>query len=175
MYFKDDLTPSFLSSKVQRHKHSIAKLVVSVSDTERTFIFWSQHSLLPELPNLEEQMPDNMPPMEDEELRDEWYCPYCRSSPCDFHQWEEELERIVNIMYPEVTNNQKRFHMYHHMAHKLHGHLGKGKRKSLPLCFQTRPEGFVPLRGGLHWVQAQPIREWAAWRSRPWWWWWEYL
>jgi hypothetical protein len=39
VYFKDDLTPSFLSFKLQRRKHSIAKLVNSVSDTEWTFVF----------------------------------------------------------------------------------------------------------------------------------------
>jgi hypothetical protein len=75
-------------------------------------------------PNFEERMPDNMPPTEEEEPKDEWYCPHCRSSPCVFLQYQNELERQVNIMYPEVTNKQKRYHVYRHMSRRLYSHLG---------------------------------------------------
>jgi hypothetical protein len=95
--------------------------------------------------------------MEDEEPKDEWYRPHCRSSTYDFLQWQEELERIVDTMYPEVVDKQKRFHMYCHMTHKLHGHLGKDNWKPLPPCFQQGlPEGFVPIRG-VHGLQAEPF------------------
>ena len=58
----------------------------------------------------------------------------CAKSPCVFLEWQEELERHVDIMYPEVSNKAKRYHMYRHMLRKLHGHMGKGKRKRLPSC-----------------------------------------
>jgi hypothetical protein len=51
-------------------------------------------------------------------------------------QWQEELERIVDTIYPKVTNYEKRFHMYHHMPRQLHGLLGKGNCKPLPGCFE---------------------------------------
>jgi hypothetical protein len=76
---------------------------------------------------LKEQVPDDLPCQEDQEtLPDEWYFPLCGKSPCLFLQWEEELDQIVDFMYPKVSNVVKRFHMYRHMTHKLHGPLRKG-------------------------------------------------
>ena len=91
----------------------------------------------PTPPVLEEQVPEDLPKEENEEppAEDEWHCPACMNSPCLFLQYQDELERHVDIMYPEVTNKQKRYHMYRHMSRRLHGHLGKGKRKPLPECF----------------------------------------
>jgi hypothetical protein len=72
----------------------------------------------PSLPILEEQAPDDLPCAEDQETpaEDEWYCPLCGNSPCQFLQWQEGLERIVDIMYAEVTNKAKRYQMYRHMS-----------------------------------------------------------
>jgi hypothetical protein len=42
---------------------------------------------------------------------------------------EEELDRHVDIMYPEVSNVAKHFHMYRYMLRQLHGPLKKGERK----------------------------------------------
>jgi hypothetical protein len=63
----------------------------------------------PTPPRLEEQVPDDLPREENEELpaEDEWHCPVCKNSPCLFIQYQDELERHVDIMYPEVRNNQK--------------------------------------------------------------------
>jgi hypothetical protein len=96
-------------------------------------------SVYPTPPVLEEQVPEDLPKEENEEppAEDEWHCPVCMNSPCLFLQYQDELERHVDIMYPEVTNKQKRYHMYRHMSRRLHGHLGKGKRKPLPECFTT--------------------------------------
>jgi DNA-directed RNA polymerase subunit M/transcription elongation factor TFIIS len=94
-------------------------------------------SCYPTPPSLEEQEPDDLPRQENQEppAEDEWHCPVCKNSPCLFLQYQDEVERQVDIMYPEVTNKQKRYHMYRHMSRRLHGHLGKGKRKPLPECF----------------------------------------
>jgi hypothetical protein len=61
----------------------------------------------------------------------------CGKLPCQFVQWQEELETIVSIMHPEASNVTKRFHMYRHMSRKLHGPLAKGERKRLPECFEN--------------------------------------
>ena len=89
----------------------------------------------PTPPFLDEQEPDDLPrPEEDLEPEDTitHWCPMCAKSPCVFLEWQEELERPVNIMYPEVSNKAKRYHMYLHMSAKLDGHMGKGK--CLPSC-----------------------------------------
>jgi hypothetical protein len=85
-------------------------------------------SCYPTPPRLEEQGLDNLAREENQEppAEDEWHCPVCKNSPCLFLQYQEELERHVDIMYPKVTNKQKRYHMYRHMSRRLHGHLGKG-------------------------------------------------
>jgi DNA-directed RNA polymerase subunit M/transcription elongation factor TFIIS len=70
-----------------------------------------------------------------DEPEDEWLCPTCNHSPCSFVQWQEELERIVDLMHPEATNKSKRYHMYKHIIRRLHGTLGKGNRKEVPVCF----------------------------------------
>jgi hypothetical protein len=45
----------------------------------------------------EEELPDNPPcAEEDEPPEDGWFCPHCSESPCQFLQWQEELERIVH-------------------------------------------------------------------------------
>jgi hypothetical protein len=61
-------------------------------------------------PNLYEQIPDDLPPAEEQEPppEDEWCCSNCGNSPCLFLQWQEELERIIDIMYPKVTIKAKR-------------------------------------------------------------------
>ena len=59
-------------------------------------------------------------------------------------EWEEELVRHMDIMYPEVPNKEKRYHMYRHMLRKLHGHFGKGNQKPLPPCFQQGLRDLFP-------------------------------
>jgi hypothetical protein len=69
----------------------------------------------PTAPVLEKQVPDDHPCAVDEHQppEDIWLCGHCGNSACSFLQWQEELERIVDIMYPEVTNKQKRYHMHY--------------------------------------------------------------
>jgi hypothetical protein len=114
-------------------------------DDEREGSF--PHSVYPPPPVLEEEVRDDHPRQEDQEepTEDEWYCPHCRKSPCLFLQWEEELDRHVDIMYPEVSNVAKWFHMYHHMSHQLHGPLRKGERKKLLGCFETGLRAMFPI------------------------------
>jgi hypothetical protein len=54
----------------------------------------------PVAPVLEEQVPDDHPRAVDEHQppEDVWLCDHCGNSPCSFLQWQEELERIVDIM-----------------------------------------------------------------------------
>jgi hypothetical protein len=66
---------------------------------------------------------------------DPMYCRLCLKTPCVFLQYQDELERVVEIMYPEESNRTKRYHMYRRMSRELHGPLGKGRRKPLPKCF----------------------------------------
>ena len=99
----------------------------------------------PTPPVLESQIPMDHPRVEEqEEPEDEWKCHTCDNSPCLFLQWQEELERIVDVMHPEVTNNVKRYHMYRHMSRRLHGTLGKGNRRPLPKCFSEGVKQLYP-------------------------------
>lgn len=99
----------------------------------------SEYPQPPFLEVLEEQETDDSPPSVDGvdgvACVDQWLCPACNNSPCQFLQYQEELERIVDCLYPEVTNKTKRYHMYRHMSCRLHGPLGKGVRRKLPVCF----------------------------------------
>jgi hypothetical protein len=89
----------------------------------------------PTPPFLKEQCPDNLPRQVDQdEPEDDWYCQHCDNSPCAFVQWQDELEGIVEGMDPEASNKSKRYHMYQHLSRRLHGCLGKGNRRPLPLC-----------------------------------------
>jgi hypothetical protein len=63
------------------------------------------------------------------------YRRFCVKTPCVFLQYQDELERIVEVMYPQEPNNMKGYHMYRRMSNELHVHLGKGVRKPLPMCF----------------------------------------
>jgi hypothetical protein len=61
----------------------------------------SPDSEYPDPPKLKEQIPDNLPPAEEQEPppEDEGYCANCGNSPCLFLQWQqEELERIVDTV-----------------------------------------------------------------------------
>jgi hypothetical protein len=102
-------------------------------------------SCYPPPPVLEEERPEDLPlQVDQDEPCDEWYCKHCRKSPCLFLQWEEELDAHVDIMYPEVSNVAKRFHMYRYMSRQLHGPLKKGERKRLPECFETGLRAMFP-------------------------------
>jgi hypothetical protein len=109
----------------------------------------------PPPPNLEEQIPNDLPQEENQEQppEDEWFCLHCENSPCLFIQWQEELERHFDIMYPEVTNKAKRYHIYRHIFYfftfKLHAWplFGQGQskgQKPLPGCFQQGPRDLFP-------------------------------
>jgi hypothetical protein len=100
---------------------------------------------LPPFP--EEQEPNDLSYVEEQEPppEDDWFCPHCSHSPCSFLQWQGELERIMDVMYPEATNKQKRYHMYRHITRKLHGSLGKGNCRPLPWCFGQGMRGLFPL------------------------------
>jgi Zn ribbon nucleic-acid-binding protein len=85
----------------------------------------------------EEEQPDNPPCAEEDEPTDDgWFCPQCSESPCQFLQWQEELERIVDCMNPDLSNKQRRYELYQHVARRRHGTLGKDNRKPFPSCFE---------------------------------------
>ena len=98
----------------------------------------------------EEELPDNLPsaeedePTEDEPMEDGWFCPHCSESPCQFLQWQEELERIVDCMNPDKSNKQKRFELYGHVTRRRHGTLGKGNCKPLLSCFRRGMRALYP-------------------------------
>jgi hypothetical protein len=100
----------------------------------------------PEPPVIEEEAPDDLTRAEnqDEPKEDPWLCPACNHSPCSFLQYQEELERICDIMYPEVSNKVKRYHMYKHMTRRLHGQLAKHERKELPPCMSQGLKDLFP-------------------------------
>ncbi len=91
----------------------------------------------PPPPVLNEQVPNDLPQEENQEppAEDEWLCPVCKSSSVLFLQYQDDLECHVDIMYPKVTNKQKRYHMYRHMSQRLNGPLSKGNHRPLPGCF----------------------------------------
>jgi hypothetical protein len=90
-----------------------------------------------EVEKCEEQLPGNPPYAEEQEPpEDGWFCLQCSESSCQFLQWQEELERIVDIMNPDLTNKQKRYQLYRHVSRRHHGTLGKGNRKPSPSCFK---------------------------------------
>jgi hypothetical protein len=79
---------------------------------------------------------------------DEWLCPACRNSPCEFLQSQQELERIVDCMAPDTSAKAKRFHAYQFMSRKLHGQLGKKNRVPLPPCCQQGLRDLFPSEDG---------------------------
>jgi hypothetical protein len=102
----------------------------------------------PAPPVLEEQIPVDHPRQDDQEPppEDVWLSPASGNSPCQFIQRQEELVCIMDIIHPEASNMSKRFHIYHHMTHQLHGPLRKGECRRLPSCFEHPwAEGIVPI------------------------------
>jgi rubredoxin len=82
----------------------------------------------------EEEEPDDTTAAENQEEPDEWLCPACGNSPCEFLQAQPEIERLVGQMAPETTAKAKRFQMYRHLTRNLHGQLSKKQRIPLPPC-----------------------------------------
>ena len=97
-------------------------------------------------PKCEEKLPDNPPSVEEEEEapEDGWFCQECSESPCQFLQWQEELERIVDCMNPDASNKQKRFQLYQHVSRRRNGPMGKGNRRQLPSCFERGMRDLYP-------------------------------
>jgi hypothetical protein len=61
----------------------------------------------------EEELPDNPPcAEEDKPPEDRWFCPQFLELPCQFLQWQQELEKIVDCMNPDLSNKQKRYELY---------------------------------------------------------------
>jgi hypothetical protein len=125
-----------MSSKHRRDSSQKRKQEEGKSDeTNKRVKIKDESEDYPTPPFLEEQCPDDLPRQVDQdEPEDDWYCEHCDNSPCAFVQWQEELEGIVEAMDPGASNKSKRFHLYQHLSHRLHGCLGKGNRRPLPLC-----------------------------------------
>jgi hypothetical protein len=134
--------------KKEVKEKAIKEEVEEISDREDIIDFCEGYpdSCYPIPPVVDEVMPDDHVIQVDQEPppEDEWYCETCGKSPCQFVQWQEELETCVCIMHPEASNVAKRFHMYRHMSRKLHGPLKKGERKRLPECFETGLRALYP-------------------------------
>jgi hypothetical protein len=65
----------------------------------------------------EEELPHNLPCVEEQEPPEYgWFCPQCSELPCQFVQWQEELERIVDLMNPDLANKQKMYQFYRHVS-----------------------------------------------------------
>jgi hypothetical protein len=93
----------------------------------------------------EEELPDNPPFVEEEEPpEDAWFCPNCSDSPCQFLQWQEELECCVSVITPDLTNKEKRFRLYCHVSRRRHGMLGKGNRRPLPSWIEQGMRDLYP-------------------------------
>jgi hypothetical protein len=93
----------------------------------------------------EEELPDNPPSVEQEEPpEDAWFCPQCSDSPCQFLQWQEELEKCVTVMTPDLTNKEKRYRLYCHVSRRRHGMLGKGNRRPIPSCLEQGMRDLYP-------------------------------
>jgi hypothetical protein len=85
----------------------------------------------------EEEAPHNLPHAEEQEPpEDWWFCPHCSELPCQFLQWQEELERIVDITNPDLTNKEKRYQLYCHVSCPRNGPMGKGNCRPLLSCSQ---------------------------------------
>ena len=67
-------------------------------------------------------------------------CRYCQQVPCLMEQglYEKLMEEAEYIQACDVsnavTNREMRFKLYRHATRWIHGHLGKGVRKELPVC-----------------------------------------
>jgi hypothetical protein len=69
----------------------------------------------------EKELTGNPPCAEEQEPpEDGWFCPQCSELPCQFIQWQEELERIVHGMNPDLTNKHKRYQLYRHASCHRH-------------------------------------------------------
>jgi hypothetical protein len=97
----------------------------------------------PPSPEWDDQDADDVP---QEPPVDPTYCRFCLHTPCLFLQWQDELERCVEIMHPDESNKAKRYHMYRRMTREFNGHLGKGSRKPLPDCFVQGLRDLYPER-----------------------------
>ena len=79
-------------------------------------------------------------------------CPHCSHSPCLLfqglylsivHEYEDDIPRD-EAGDPVLTNKQIRFILYRHATNWIHGFLGKGKRKQLPICVRGEILDFAP-------------------------------
>jgi hypothetical protein len=92
-------------------------------------------------PVLDEEAPGDLPVQEEQDPPSDpeeeyWHCIVCLGRPCFFRQWQQEMERIVEILHSDTTNKSKRYHMYRHMSRHLHGPMGFRNRKRLPSSIQ---------------------------------------
>jgi hypothetical protein len=93
----------------------------------------------------EEEVPNNLLCVEEQELPENmWCCLQCSEWPCQFLQWQEELERIVNFRNPDLTNKEKRYQLYFHVSCRPHGALCKGNCRPLPSCFEQGMRDLYP-------------------------------
>jgi HD-GYP domain-containing protein (c-di-GMP phosphodiesterase class II) len=120
--------------KEERRRHLIAKtdLWIFSSDEELEEEPEGQQPAGCQDQECDDRDADDLP----EEPPIDWmYCSYCLQTPCVFLQYQDEMERIVEVMYQQESNRTKRYHLYRRMSQELHGPLGKGCRKPLPKCF----------------------------------------
>jgi hypothetical protein len=116
-------------------------------DEENSLVVYGEYLSPP--PVLEEQAPGDLPVQEEQDPPSDpeeeyWHCIVCLGRPCFFRQWQQEMERIVEILHPETSNKSKRYHMYRHMSRRLHGPMGFRNRKPLPSCFQQGMKELYP-------------------------------
>jgi hypothetical protein len=94
----------------------------------------------------EEEVPDNPLYAEEQEPpEDGWFCLKCPKLPCQFVQGQEELERIMDVMNPDLSNEQKRYQFYRYVSRPCHGTLGRGNHRPFPSCIQQGMRDLYPL------------------------------
>ncbi len=124
----------------ERHYHCMAEQDLYIPESEE------DPSTTEEQEEEESVEPDDTTPAENQEepVNDDWLCPSCGKSPCEFFQAQEESERVGRIMSADTSQAAKWFHTYKFLTRRLHGQLGGKKRIPLPPCCKQGSRDLFP-------------------------------
>jgi hypothetical protein len=140
----------------------IAQALVDYGPTDRLWHSCAMNIIWPEDPPTEgpsvaeephdEWEPDDTTRAEKHQAEpaDDWLCPACENSPCEFLQAQQELEAVVGNMDPLASQKAKRYHAYQFMTRRLHGQLGRQNRVPLPCCCQQGIVALFPAKDGVY-------------------------
>ena len=77
-------------------------------------------------------------------------CPHCKHCPCLllqglYGEMIEHGERLIDDAIPGLlTNKQIRFMLYRFATNWIHGFLGKGNQRQIPVCVRGEILDFAP-------------------------------